>query len=107
MSTTISQHGRISPTTQVITRALTEVGLRHRTAKRAGITQFRDFSVKKLTNKYSEAVCTYVVIYTRRGEELAAENAQQIEQATRALGYPFRVKVTTVDGQPLVRITNG
>lgn len=107
MEITISQHGRISPTTQVITRVLTGLGLRHRTSKRAGITQFRDFAVRKMTNRYGETEYTYVVFYTRKGEELAAANADQIEKATRELGYPFKVTARAINGRAFASVMNG
>jgi hypothetical protein len=92
----------MTPTTQVITRVLLSLGLRNRRTAHG----LADFSVKKAYD-HGEISHTYVVLYTRRANDLVAESAQMIEEVTRQRGYPFTVTVhTAASGNPISHISN-
>lgn len=78
--------------------ALTEVGLRHRTSKTKGITQFADFCVTGL-HRCGERYGTLAVVYSRHARAIVVESAAQIERRTRELDYPFHVRTYTIVGK--------
>lgn len=86
-----------TPTTAVISRALSAAGLRHRTVVVGGVTRHHDFSVKKMRGASGEAAYTYVVFYNREAEELALRMASYIEDVCRSYGFPFTVKKVELD----------
>lgn len=79
-----TSYGRISPTTLTIARVLRNIGLVQR-------GDGRQFSVKKYVER-GEVRHTYVVLFGTQAEELVTEFRQQIEEATRDLGWPFTVR---------------
>lgn len=73
-------------TSAIIGRVLRNIGLRQR--RSAG--RRPDFAVQKLY-AHGEVISTSVVFYTKQAEDLAWQYKSVIEEATRDLGYPFKV----------------
>lgn len=74
--------------------ALEEAGMRSRSRRVNGFTQFADFGVTGIY-RHGERFGTLAVVYQRHAVAKIVEHANDIERRTRELGYPFHVKTWT------------
>ena len=83
----------VYPSTAVITKTLCELGFRNRSRKVDGITQYKDFSVKAITNSTGERIRTYVQLYSHETEKRIYGLKDVIESRTNELGVTFTVDI--------------